>query len=114
IHFSLQEQANTNKNEFTLDIDPSIPDNLIGDPTKLSQVFMNLINNALKFTKKGRVGVAAKLVRVENGKTAISFEISDTGIGIPEDKLESVFDSFSQGSIEINRKYGGTGLGLAI
>lgn len=114
IHFSLQEQANLNHNEFSLSIDPMIPENLIGDPTKLSQIFMNLINNALKFTQKGEVKIVARLVNIEGNRTAIAFEISDTGIGIPEDKLESIFDQFSQGSIEINRKYGGTGLGLAI
>src|SRR5690606_20597005 len=72
IHFSLQEQANMNNNTFILDLDPNIPDNLIGDPTKLSQVFMNLINNALKFTQNGTVRVSARLTGVENGKTAIT------------------------------------------
>lgn len=114
IQFSLQEQASANKNELSLEIDHNIPENLIGDPTKLSQIFMNLINNSLKFTQKGRVSVSVVLQKTENQVATVSFKISDTGIGIPEDKLESVFDSFSQGSVEINRKYGGTGLGLAI
>ncbi|AWI25754.1 ATP-binding protein [Flavobacterium pallidum] len=114
IHQSMKEQAAKNKNEFTLQIDPDIPEMLIGDPTKLSQIFMNLINNAIKFTQQGKISVLLKLLKSENRKSTVYFEVSDTGIGIPADKQESVFESFSQGSIEINRKYGGTGLGLAI
>lgn len=114
IQNSLKELASINNNTFTLDIDENIPDFLIGDPTKLSQIFLNLINNALKFTKNGQVKVILKTTEINEEFTAIHFEIIDTGIGIPEEKIESVFDSFSQGSIEINRKYGGTGLGLTI
>ncbi|MCV9930312.1 ATP-binding protein [Flavobacterium sp. LS1R49] len=114
IQNSLKELATANKNYFYLDIDKSIPDNLIGDPTKLSQIIMNLIDNALKFTKNGRVKVIVKLHSLKEEQATIYFEVVDTGIGIPEDKLQTVFESFSQGSIEINRKYGGTGLGLTI
>ena len=111
---SLKELAIVNNNDFKLDVDYSIPDFLIGDPTKLSQIILNLINNALKFTKNGVVNVVAKLNNLEDNYATLDFEIIDTGIGIPAEKLESVFDSFSQGSIEVNRKYGGTGLGLTI
>lgn len=114
IQNSLKELAFINNNNFKLEIDPTIPDYLIGDTTKLSQIILNLINNALKFTKNGVVTVIANLDSLEDKKATIYFEITDTGIGIPEDKLLSVFDSFSQGSIEVNRKYGGTGLGLTI
>jgi signal transduction histidine kinase/CheY-like chemotaxis protein len=114
IQSSLKELATANKNYFNLDIDEAIPDNLIGDPTKLSQIILNLINNALKFTQNGHVNVIAKLYAIEEENATVYFEIVDTGIGIPEDKLQSVFESFSQGSIEVNRKYGGTGLGLTI
>lgn len=114
IQNSLKELAFINNNDFKLEIDPAIPDYLIGDTTKLSQIILNLINNALKFTKNGVVTVIANLDSIEDKKATIYFEITDTGIGIPEDKLLSVFDSFSQGSIEVNRKYGGTGLGLTI
>ncbi|HLA54909.1 MAG TPA: ATP-binding protein [Flavobacterium sp.] len=114
IQNSMKEMAMKNNNRYIIEIDETIPDNLIGDPTKLSQVFINLINNALKFTKNGEVKVIAKLMSLEEETTAIYFKIVDTGIGIPEDKQEAIFDSFSQGSIEINRKYGGTGLGLNI
>lgn len=114
IQSSLKELATANKNYFNLEIDEAIPDNLIGDPTKLSQIILNLINNALKFTQNGHVNVIAKLYAIEEENATVYFEIVDTGIGIPEDKLQSVFESFSQGSIEVNRKYGGTGLGLTI
>lgn len=114
IQNSLKELAQVNNNSFIFEIDPAIPDYLIGDITKLSQIILNLINNALKFTKSGVVTVIAKLDSKTDKKATIHFEITDTGIGIPEDQLHSVFDSFSQGSIEVNRKYGGTGLGLTI
>ncbi|KAF2514199.1 tetratricopeptide repeat-containing hybrid sensor histidine kinase/response regulator [Flavobacterium foetidum] len=114
IQSSLKELALANKNYFNLEIDKAIPDHLIGDPTKLSQIILNLINNALKFTHNGHVDVIAKLETKENDNAIVYFEIVDTGIGIPEDKLQTVFESFSQGSIEVNRKYGGTGLGLTI
>ena len=114
IQNSLKEIATINNNQFVLKIDSSIPDNLIGDPTKLSQIFMNLINNALKFTTNGTVSVIARLRNYTNENATIYFQIVDTGIGIPENKLKTVFESFSQGSVEINRKFGGTGLGLTI
>ena len=111
---SLQEQASKNNNNFTLTIHEDVPDILIGDPTKISQIFINLINNALKFTENGQVTVVTSLVNKKNSKCTLKFEVEDTGIGIPNNKLDSIFDSFSQGSVEINRKYGGTGLGLTI
>nr|WP_315191102.1 ATP-binding protein [uncultured Flavobacterium sp.] len=114
IQNSLKELAHINNNHFNLEIDNAIPNYLIGDPTRLSQIFMNLINNALKFTKNGSVTVRTKIESSEGKNVLIYFEIVDTGIGIAADKLETVFDSFSQGSIEVNRKYGGTGLGLTI
>lgn len=111
---SLQEVAIKNNNNFELIIDDAIPEGLLGDTTKLSQIFMNLINNALKFTKNGNVTVMANLVSFQEENTLIAFKVIDNGIGIAADKLETVFESFAQGSIEINRKYGGTGLGLTI
>ncbi len=114
IQNSLKELASKNYNKYMIEIDDTIPNTLLGDPTKLSQIFINLINNALKFTKNGEVKVIAKLMTLEDDQASVYFKIVDTGIGIPEDKQEMVFDSFSQGSIEINRKYGGTGLGLNI
>lgn len=114
IQNSLKELASINNNAFTIEIDPAIPDYLLGDPTKLSQIFLNLINNALKFTKNGEVKVILRANEINEEFTSIHFKVLDTGIGIPEEKMESIFDSFAQGSIEINRTYGGTGLGLTI
>jgi signal transduction histidine kinase/CheY-like chemotaxis protein len=114
IQTSFKEIAQENNNTFILDIDNTIPENILCDPTKLSQIFINLVNNSLKFTKNGHVKLIAKLVSIEDTKVEILFKISDNGIGIPDDKQAEIFESFSQGSIEINRKYGGTGLGLAI
>lgn len=114
IQNSLSEIASKNNNRFTLEIDENIPETLLGDPTKLSQIFINLINNALKFTHNGEVNVIVRLVDKGDDFSRINFTVKDTGIGIPEEKQETIFDSFSQGSIEINRKYGGTGLGLTI
>ena len=114
IQGSLKELATANKNYFNLEIDKKIPDQLLGDPTKISQIILNLINNALKFTQNGHVSLIAKLFTKTEETATVYFEIVDTGIGIPEDKLQSVFESFSQGSVEVNRKYGGTGLGLTI
>ncbi len=114
IHNSLKEVASQNNNNFILNIDADIPEILIGDPTKLSQIFINLANNALKFTKNGNVTVNSKLINQDGGKCRLKFEFIDSGIGIAKDKQETIFESFSQGSVEINRTYGGTGLGLSI
>jgi signal transduction histidine kinase/CheY-like chemotaxis protein len=111
---SLKEIALINNNQYNVFIDNNIPKKLIGDPTKISQILINLINNALKFTKNGKVEINLILDKQENNHSFINFKISDNGIGIPDDKLDSIFESFSQGSIEINRTYGGTGLGLTI
>ena len=111
---SLQQNANENKTKLILDYDPSIPQQLLGDPIKLSQVFMNLVGNALKFTKNGKVEVIAKLLQKEEDQVKLYFEVRDNGIGISEDQQKNIFDSFEQGSIQINREYGGTGLGLTI
>jgi signal transduction histidine kinase/CheY-like chemotaxis protein len=114
IEKSLIAQAKTKNDSLQFEVDSEIPNNLIGDHVKLSQILLNLITNAIKFTENGDVKVAIKLLSINKHIVFIYFEVSDTGIGIPEDKLEAVFESFSQGSVEINRKYGGTGLGLNI
>ena len=114
IQTSFKEIALENNNTFILDIDSTIPENILCDPTKLSQIFINLVNNSLKFTKNGHVKLIAKLVSIEDTKVEILFKISDNVIRIEDDNQAEIFESFSQGSIEINRKYGGTGLGLAI
>ncbi len=111
---SLQQSAKANKTQIILDYDSDIPNHLMSDPLKLSQVFMNLIGNAIKFTKDGKVTVIAKLLKKENEEVKIYFEVKDDGIGISKEKQQSIFEGFEQGSIQINREYGGTGLGLTI
>ena len=114
IHNSMSELAVENNNTFTIEIDPEIPEFLLSDPIKLTQIFINLVNNALKFTNNGVVKLVAERSLSADDTVAITFKIIDNGIGIPEEKHIEIFESFSQGSIEINRKYGGTGLGLNI
>jgi signal transduction histidine kinase/CheY-like chemotaxis protein len=94
--------------------DSNIPDKVIGDVVKLRQVLYNLVSNAIKFTQRGSIIVSAKLISNADNKATIEFAVSDTGIGIPEDKLTSVFEEFTQADNSITRKYGGTGLGLNI
>lgn len=103
-----------NNINFKLNLDIKNNENLIGDPTKLSQILINLINNSIKFSKNGNVYLKIKTIKENENKVTLKFIIEDNGIGIPEDKIENIFDSFSQGSVEINRTYGGTGLGLSI
>ena len=91
-----------------------VPQFLRGDPTRLRQILLNLGNNALKFTEEGEVSIQAKLRHFLGGEAVLDFSVSDTGIGIPPDKLDVIFDRFSQVDSSTTRKYGGTGLGLAI
>ncbi|SDE87804.1 Signal transduction histidine kinase [Pricia antarctica] len=111
---SLQSSAKSNHTDIVLEYDNDIPSHLMSDPIKLSQIFMNLVGNALKFTKNGTVTVVAKLMKKMEEDVILYFEVRDTGIGISKDQQENIFDGFEQGSIEINREYGGSGLGLTI
>jgi len=95
-------------------IEGDVPDWLVGDASRIRQVLGNLLNNAAKFTEKGEISLKIKFVSKEESKVTLKFEIIDTGIGIPTEKLENIFDPFTQGDISTSRKYGGTGLGLAI
>lgn len=104
-----------NKNvELTHTIDPKIPNALKGDPSKLSQILLNLIGNAIKFVENGSISLNITLNRRRNKNFDLDFVVSDTGIGIAEEKLESIFDSYSQAENDTFIKYGGTGLGLSI
>lgn len=111
---SLKSSAKSNHTDIVLEFDDDIPSHLMSDPIKLSQIFMNLVGNALKFTKNGKVTVIAKLMKKVEEDVILYFEVRDTGIGISKDQQENIFDGFEQGSIEINREYGGSGLGLTI
>ncbi|HWY38401.1 MAG TPA: response regulator [Bacteroidia bacterium] len=96
------------------DIDKNIPEYLIGDPTRLNQILINLVGNAIKFTNRGQVEIVVSLIRETAGNVELEFAVIDTGIGIPEDSLPKIFESFTQAANDTTRKYGGTGLGLTI
>jgi signal transduction histidine kinase len=111
---SLTQSAKANNTKLILEYDSEIPGHLLSDPLKLSQIFMNLIGNSIKFTKGGEVKVIVKLLNKVEDDVTIYFEVSDNGIGISKEKQLNIFEGFEQGSIQINREYGGTGLGLTI
>ena len=104
----------TEKNvEIISSIDADVPEILVGDPMRINQILLNLVDNAIKFTKKGSVKISVSKNKSESSNS-LFFCISDTGIGIEKEKLESIFDSYEQASTQTTRQYGGTGLGLAI
>jgi len=91
-----------------------VPKFLIGDPFRLNQILLNLLSNAVKFTKEGTVSLFIDLIEESNESVKLKFDVIDTGIGIPKDKLATVFESYTQAYTDITRRFGGTGLGLAI
>jgi PAS domain S-box-containing protein len=94
--------------------DHTIPDVLVGDPVRLHQIILNLVSNAVKFTTEGKITVRVRMLNQDEEKVTIEFAITDTGIGIHQSKLETIFDNFQQATSGTSRLYGGTGLGLAI
>lgn len=98
---------------LSLNIRPDMPTMVLGDPARLQQILRNLLTNALKFTHQGGVMVNVSMAN-QTGQNELYFQVRDTGIGVPEDKLEVIFEKFQQADTSITRKYGGTGLGLAI
>lgn len=106
-------KASTKNLRLAYTIDKTTPGTIIGDPTRLRRILGNLLNNAVKFTEVGEVGLSVSS-RELNGAYAIHFTISDTGIGIPRDRMDRMFKPFIQADMSTTRKYGGTGLGLAI
>lgn len=111
---ALNNSATDNNVKIHFEYDNNLPENFIADQIKISQILINLIGNAIKFTKDGDIWVRAIKVSEKDELYSVRFEIEDNGIGISEEKQNQLFESFSQGSIQINRKYGGTGLGLSI
>ena len=112
---TLQHKAEEKGLRLITKIDENIPDVLTGDPVRLNQVLMNLTGNAIKFTEKGSVEVSA--VRLNDSQTSyikVNFSVTDTGIGIPPEKIHHIFESFTQASVSDTRRFGGTGLGLTI
>lgn len=110
----LKPKALEKKLKLLVDIDSNINDRLIGDPTKLTQILINLIGNATKFTEKGYIEVVVSLLESSKSNLKLKFSVIDTGIGIEPHKIDSIFESFNQASNTTIREYGGTGLGLSI
>jgi two-component system, sensor histidine kinase and response regulator len=111
---SLAVRAHQKGIELINRLEPDVPDFIIGDPVRLTQIIVNLIGNAIKFTDKGEIVVHAAREAEENGEVKLKFTVSDTGIGIPEDRQKAIFEAFTQADGSSTRKYGGTGLGLSI
>ncbi|KAL2165165.1 hypothetical protein VTH06DRAFT_461 [Thermothelomyces fergusii] len=115
---TLAVKANEKFLDLTYRVDSSVPDHVVGDSFRLRQIILNLVGNAIKFTEHGEVSLTiqkATTMRPGNpGEYAIEFTVADTGIGIPEDKLDLIFDTFQQADGSMTRKFGGTGLGLSI
>lgn len=100
--------------QLKIEVGDAVPNKLVGDPVRLNQILVNLIGNAIKFTEEGFVALRINNIRSDKKEVRLGFIVEDTGIGIPEDKLDTIFESFKQASSETTRKYGGTGLGLGI
>ncbi|WP_293299273.1 PAS domain-containing hybrid sensor histidine kinase/response regulator [Pedobacter sp. UBA4863] len=111
---SLKVNATKQQNILSLNFDKQIPTLVSADKLRLYQVLMNLLGNAIKFTTNGRVELTVKMQHESTTKVDVYFEVKDNGIGIPLDKKDYIFETFTQARADISRKYGGTGLGLAI
>ncbi len=114
IVMALDNSAHDNNIKIHFEYDKDLPENFIADQLKISQILINLIGNSIKFTKDGDIWIRVYKIKEKNDIYSLRFEVEDNGIGISQEKQENMFESFSQGSIQINRKYGGTGLGLSI
>jgi two-component system sensor histidine kinase/response regulator len=108
------EKSDAKGLRLAIEVDPEVPRRLVGDSLRLSQVLVNLVNNAVKFTEHGEVVVAARIERRASEGLLVRFSVKDTGIGMSQEQMTRLFESFHQGDTSITRKYGGTGLGLAI
>ena len=111
---SVALQAHMKDLELGLDLDKAIPLEMIGDPARLRQVVINLVGNALKFTSEGSVSVSAKKIDETDEKIRLEVRVQDTGIGIPKERQDKIFESFTQADNSTSRNFGGTGLGLTI
>ena len=111
---SLAVRAHREDLELACHIETAVPDSLIGDPSRLRQIVVNLVGNAIKFTESGEVIVYVTFDQSLNGDVQLHFAVKDTGIGIPAEKVKAIFQAFEQADTSTTRKYGGTGLGLTI
>jgi signal transduction histidine kinase len=114
IRQSLNLTAQEKGISLTIDVDPDVPRYLVGDMKRLEQVLVSLINNAIKFTYEGEVLVSINKGRDDNTECAVNFLIMDSGMGIPENQLDNIFNRLAQGDPDVERNFGGTGLGLYI
>ena len=110
----LAVQAHTKGIELTVSTDPTIPEVVLGDPGRLRQVITNLAGNAIKFTTQGEVNIDVQRLEAVGPEVLLQFSVRDTGIGIPPDRIESLFQAFTQVDASTTRRFGGTGLGLSI
>ena len=99
---------------IVLDVEPEVPYRLVGDPSRLNQILINLLTNAIKFTNSGEITILVKIVDEREGQITLEFSVEDMGIGISETHKNALFEAFNQADGSTTRKYGGTGLGLAI
>ena len=111
---SMQFKAKGKNVYLKSQIDETLPQHIIADKTRICQILLNLVGNSVKFTDKGGITIDLKVIEETNNEVRIRFEVSDTGIGIAADKINTIFESFKQADANITRLYGGTGLGLAI
>jgi signal transduction histidine kinase/FixJ family two-component response regulator/HPt (histidine-containing phosphotransfer) domain-containing protein len=125
VHFSIrllledvyglfEKQSQRNNTVLSFSLSPDTPPVLLGDPYRLKQIIINLVSNSVKFTHDGKVHFSVKSSKSQSGEIELVMEFTDTGIGIDEDKINYVFEDFTQGEMSTSRKYGGTGLGLSI
>ncbi len=114
IAHSMRFNANEKEIYLNYSIDKAIPSNLTGDSTRICQILLNLVGNAIKFTETGGVTIDLSLIEQSDNEVKIRFAVTDTGIGIASEKINTIFESFKQAEADTSRKYGGTGLGLAI
>ena len=112
--YSFLFQAKSKNLNLNYEIDSKISSLLLGDPVRLQQILNNLLSNAVKFTESGRVDLCCRVLKDSNESQSLEFKVSDTGIGIEEDKLDFIFENFSQENESVTRRFGGTGLGLSI
>ncbi|MEP6948563.1 MAG: PAS domain S-box protein [Ginsengibacter sp.] len=99
---------------LNINVEEAVPATLNGDPYRLNQILLNLVGNAIKFTHRGGIDISISIEKTAANEIFLNFRITDTGIGIENDKIDEIFESFTQASVETARKYGGSGLGLAI
>ncbi|MGN8055047.1 response regulator [Pedobacter sp. 22163] len=114
VEILFSERVRSKNLGYVTEIDDNVPDTLIGDATRLTQIMVNLLGNALKFSENGSLKIDVSIASSSNNSITLKFRVSDQGIGIEAEKLEKIFDRFNQADDSITRNYGGTGLGLSI